>query len=288
MCLSTLSFFCLPLLLKVFTWGMDRLGAAFGESNIFAHVAASQQDCLSQLLLEDLVAEALPVSLGGSWTGGCEPWRMGSNGNGSDSSSSEYGVVYDALTLEIETDLTCLFRNSIWSHNQAATAARKQRTTLPLSSLPLDGSSSKMPASGSAMHRKEGDSSASICSVESPDISWPPITDTGSRAVSGETTRKRNMASKETTEKQQQQQQAETEEGITTESAEDKRARRRRMHKEADRVRRAKERIEIEALQRQYYSVSQENESLKKEQRRLESLVQDVNDLMATEALSSS
>jgi hypothetical protein len=94
----------------------------------------------------------------------------------------------------------------------------------------------------------------------------------------------------DTKKQKQQQQQAENNEGMTEESAEDKKARRRRMHKEADRVRRAKEtkKIEIEVLQRRYCSLCQTRTRHSK--RKMESLVQDANDVMATssETLSSS
>jgi hypothetical protein len=60
----------------------------------------------------------------------------------------------------------------------------------------------------------------------------------------------------------------------TSSLAEDKKARRRRMHAEADRVRRAKERNEIEALQAQVLTMSKMNQSLLKEKQRLERLVE--------------
>jgi hypothetical protein len=50
-------------------------------------------------------------------------WRKGS------SSPSPVGSD-DELTLVIETDLSCLFRNSLWLHNQAV-AARKRMLSSP-------------------------------------------------------------------------------------------------------------------------------------------------------------
>jgi hypothetical protein len=133
----------------VFAWAINFLSFNFGKS-ISAHVASTKAECLSKLLEEgDFSPYGLPVCLGGSWTGGCEPWRCSSRhgsicssrrrrngespssaastatGSGSattaacnnedDSSSSNDD---EELTLEIETDLTCLLRNSLWLHSQ--------------------------------------------------------------------------------------------------------------------------------------------------------------------------
>ena len=112
-------------------------------------MASSKDECLSKLLeIGDFSPYGLPVCLGGSWTGGCEPWRCSSRhgstrssrrrngespssaastatGSGSattaacnnedDGSSSDDD---EELTFEIETDLTCLLRNSLWLHSQ--------------------------------------------------------------------------------------------------------------------------------------------------------------------------
>jgi hypothetical protein len=92
----------------VYTWAIDRIGSVFGTANMYTHVASSPEDCLAQLMECDLLPEGLPVALGGTWADGWAP--LGD----------------DELTVEIETDLTCLFRNTLWLHNQAAAAARKK------------------------------------------------------------------------------------------------------------------------------------------------------------------
>jgi hypothetical protein len=180
---------------------MDCLVSAFGKSNLFAHVACSKEDCLAKLIEKDIVAEALPVGLGGSWTGGCEPWRRTDNVNG-DSESD------DALTPEIETDLTCLFRNSIWSYNQAATAARNQPTAL--------------------MSSRQDETEDAV-----------------SQGIRGETSRIKDTSSAPGNNDNNMP----ITQKMTDDSAEDKKAnRRRRMHIQADRVRRVRQRIEIEVL----------------------------------------
>jgi hypothetical protein len=85
-----------------------------------ALITSSKEDCIAKLMKHDMVPEGLPVGLGGSWTGGCEPWRKGS----------------DELSLEIETDLSCLFRTTLWCHEQvvAAAAAEHQQTSADESS----------------------------------------------------------------------------------------------------------------------------------------------------------
>jgi hypothetical protein len=102
----------------------------FGKSFI-AHVVSSKEECLAELLEYDFVPEGLPVGLGGSWTGGCEPWKKAAAsachaehadddaGTGSDDDD-------DDLTLAIELDLSCLSRNALWMHNQAALASRQE------------------------------------------------------------------------------------------------------------------------------------------------------------------
>jgi hypothetical protein len=112
-----------------------------GTANMIALIASGKDDCLAKLTQEfHFSPDKLPVGLGGSWTGGCEPWRRskqqakectlssstiasfagpGSSGCGNDDT--------DELTLELETDLTCLFRNSLWLHNQVVSAQQQQQ-----------------------------------------------------------------------------------------------------------------------------------------------------------------
>ena len=61
-----------------------------------------------------------------------------------------------------------------------------------------------------------------------------------------------------------------------------KRARRRQMHTEADRVRRAKGRIEVEVLQEKVLELNTMNQTLKIEQQRLETLVQAANNMVSS------
>ena len=62
---------------------------------------------------------------------------------------------------------------------------------------------------------------------------------------------------------------------------EEKRAKRRRKHTINARIRRAKEKIEIEGLQAQYWSVKSTNQALKQEQRRLKKLLRAAHDATA-------
>jgi hypothetical protein len=150
----------------VFTWVVNHLGSYFGKS-IVVHVASSKEDCLAKLMNYDFSPEGLPVSLGGCWTGGCEPWRKGCPVDG------------DELSLEIETDLSCLFRTVLWSHEQA------QQITLPTASLKIApsntrittyttnvlslGEESKMPASTTINHQQK-EASATSAQI----TSWRP------------------------------------------------------------------------------------------------------------------
>jgi hypothetical protein len=102
----------------VFAWAVNFVGSFFGES-VTVHVTASKEDCLAKLVQYDMIAAGLPVGLGGSWTGGCEPWRKGS-------------LDGDELHLEIETDLACLFRTILWCHEQTVVA--NQQASLSSSS----------------------------------------------------------------------------------------------------------------------------------------------------------
>jgi hypothetical protein len=130
----------------VFAWAINFLSSFYGKS-IYAHVASSKGECLSKLLENgDFSPYALPVSLGGSWPGGCEPWRCSSRRSGNSrrtgespsaaaSTATGSGGTTSAgcnnddddgassnddeeLNLEIETDLSCLLRNSLWLHSQ--------------------------------------------------------------------------------------------------------------------------------------------------------------------------
>jgi hypothetical protein len=127
-----------------------------GTSNMISVVASDKEDCLAKLLQEfQFLPDQLPVGLGGTWTGGCEPWRKrstkavavpaaaasctlcgntGCEGPGSAGCAQNSSTpLEDELTLELETDLTCLFRNSLWLHNQAVAQQREQATAASLS-----------------------------------------------------------------------------------------------------------------------------------------------------------
>jgi hypothetical protein len=107
---------------------MNFLCSNFGGNSCIAHVASCKKECLSKLLAYDFSPDGLPVGLGGSWTGGCEPWRgrkqpypptAAAATTPATTASSNSNNNDDDLSLEIETDLTCLLRNSLWLHNIA-------------------------------------------------------------------------------------------------------------------------------------------------------------------------
>lgn len=129
--------FCVACIQTVFTWGISRLVSYMGTSNMISIVASCKEDCLAKLVNENkFLPEKLPVGLGGSWTGGCEPWRRSTSGPDGN------GNRQDELTLEIETDLTCLFRNSLWLHNQvvAQQQQQQQQSSSASASSPLSSS----------------------------------------------------------------------------------------------------------------------------------------------------
>lgn len=131
----------------MFAWAINFLSSYYGKA-IYAHVTSSKDECLSKLLEKgDFSPYSLPVCLGGFWTGGCEPWRLsssrsrssrknrespsaaGSTATGSGSTTSagcnkdddaggDSSNDDEELALEIEADLACLLRNSLWLHSQ--------------------------------------------------------------------------------------------------------------------------------------------------------------------------
>jgi hypothetical protein len=107
-------------------------------------MASTKEECLAKLMKYDFSPEGLPVSLGGTWTGGCEPWRKGCHGD-------------DELSLEIETDLRCLFRNALWLHRQAVAARSQQSSSYECDHIPpLEDESNKSNESMNELHYCEG------------------------------------------------------------------------------------------------------------------------------------
>lgn len=102
---------------QAYVQAMYSINNYFGEF-LISHIASSKEDCLAKLMEYGLLPEGLPVSLGGSWTDGWEPWR---DCHGDD----------DQVTLEIETDLSCLCRNTLWSYNQVRKQQQQQEPQQP-------------------------------------------------------------------------------------------------------------------------------------------------------------
>jgi hypothetical protein len=276
--------------------------------SIIAHVASSKDECLNKLMEYDFEPEGLPVGLGGTWTGGCEPWRKGCGARGD----------VDELSLEIETDLSCLFRTVLWTHEQvqqqqqalpAAAQALLEGNTLPAH---LENSNTTTTTRASATREKSGclcpsdDSqgharllhTATVALRDSPVVQQQSHetlrgTCSGSTRANAVGSRRRNSEEMECARDRECTRRRfrahhpveDCQNDVDDDDAEDeakKRARRRQMHTEADRVRRAKGRIEVEVLQEQVLELSTMNQSLKNEEQRLEKLVQAANNMVSS------
>jgi hypothetical protein len=138
---------CVLACFSVFAYSLNFLVAAYGNNSTYAHVASSKEECLAKLMEFGFSPEGLPVSLGGSWTGGFEPVvRKGSTASKhtqystttaaaatvttidgkNDNATNHHGNENEndeLLSIEIETELSLLLRNAIWSHEQVAAAS---------------------------------------------------------------------------------------------------------------------------------------------------------------------
>jgi hypothetical protein len=294
--------------ITVFSWAVNFLSFYFGKT-IFAHVASRKEDCLAHLLKYDFSPEGLPVALGGSWTGGCEPWRRkgkgprprGGGSGGSSSSSEEEQD--DELNLDIETDLKCLLRNSLWLHNQTLSSCKANEEPSDDNNEQQQQQLDEVAANASTTAGTAAAVSASGAAAvaHSPILGEPrTIARRGARCKRQGVSQQENASqgqrrrgkTKESTKRPRVRvsssnsaaavataaiaaagaEKTRPDEEDTPLSAEEKKARRRWMHAEADRVRRAKERIEIEVLQEQVLAMSRMNQSLMEEHQRLESL----------------
>jgi hypothetical protein len=258
----------------VFTWAFNFFCFYFGKS-IITHVASSKEECLNRLLEYDLVPDGLPVGLGGSWTGGCEPWRKG----GGHPNSRD-----DELSLEIETDLSCLFRTVLWTHEQAQQQQEQQQALVPAAAIavPLR----RDPVLQQQARHQANNTSCVSTAVAVGSTRGDEVEECGARVG---TRRRRGRgahhpaaakkcsnvmaAPPETYAKNDDDPAADDDEAK-------KRARRRQMHTEADRARRARGRIEVEVLQEQVLTMTSRNQSLKEEQQRLQGLVQAATDMI--------
>jgi hypothetical protein len=251
---------------------------------VIAHVVSSKEDCLAKLLHYDFVVENLPVGLGGSWTGGCEPWRR-QRGNDSSAGSEE-------LTLEIETDLSCLFRNVLWFHEQVVVAANRSTQTAAMAAAnnepQLEDEDDRTKPVVVAVKQRDP------ASELSDDEDRKPAAKPYKRIYSVETSaspgnpceRKRRhygaaVAKGPNPEQQQQQQQLtleELEEDKTLrpwryETEEQKKKRRERDVGYAKK-KREKEKIIVQVLQREYHDLAKVNRTLKEEGERLQRFLQ--------------
>jgi hypothetical protein len=309
-------FFILCVHVTVFSWAVKFLSFYFGKS-IFAHVTSRKEECLRILLDYDLTPDGLPVGLGGSWTGGCEPWRRkgtgtgprscsGSGACGDGGSSSSEEEQDDDLNLDIESDMTCLLRNSLWLHSQTLSSANANEEPSD------DGHNEHQQQQAAAAVPSTAASAAGVgVEARSPIVGEPrTVVRRGARckrqnAPQQENTspgQRRRGKTKESSKRPRVRVSssnsaatvatsavaagAETtrpDEEETPLTAEEKKARRRRMHAEADRVRRAKERIEIEVLQEQVLAMSQMNQALMGEHQRLEGLARAAMAMTATQ-----
>jgi hypothetical protein len=260
----------------VFIWAVKFLGTYFGKSNIAAYVAASKEDCLAKLLEYDFSPDGLPVGLGGSWTGGCEPWRKGCP-NGAE------------LTLEIETDLSCLLRSTLWLHNQAVAA--RQQSRLEAADAVLNGPHHEaMPASTTATNEQKAASKPLLLGrlrAKDDVASVQPKARAKSvdRAMSfGPRNRKpapNNQQKARAKSLERQQQQPSREERISFPIASLPRAEqpveeqnfRRKRDVVYSKNKRERKKIEVEVLQKQERQLSTCNQALRSESERLEELL---------------
>lgn len=242
----------------VYTSARDRLGHFFGDS-LITHVASSKDDCLSQLVEFDLSPEGLPVSFGGTWAGGCEPWRPVGQYEGGDD------IVVD---MEIEPDLSCLFRNVLWCHNQRTLAAGREKES---DSHPTYAHMASSQSSAATEPPEQHCKISADIQQEDTARAWVARATTNTAAATSSDDRAQYLLRPDPP-------------GVlprgggrsrrsSTEETTEQRDRRRQQEVIYGRRKRERERIEIQVLHQEHHRLRTNNDALRREGNRLEQLL---------------
>jgi hypothetical protein len=228
----------------------------------------------------DFAAESLPVGLGGSWTGGCEPWRKGrrrNSGNsgsamrssgstrgastGDDDDGDGPGNEDDELTLVIETDLTCLLRNSLWLHNQSLPSCGGGTETASS----VDGCKATGPSNDTHHQRQQQQHQQHQQQLESSSTNTMAVAADAAAAPTATRPEPLSIHSSSTC----------TAVGVLprAEQPEDERNFRRKRDAVYSKRKRERKRIELEVLQHQELHLGAWNDVLRAEGNRLEELI---------------